>query len=85
MLIILACAAGVWLGLNFTVLVLVPGFVAAAAIEFMFFGHQSASQTLLDLLAIGLSLQCGFMIGLTGRDLFVQLKAKLNPAQSKRV
>ncbi|MEY2536792.1 MAG: hypothetical protein QOG67_532, partial [Verrucomicrobiota bacterium] len=31
------------------------------------------------------SLQGGYMIGLTGRDMFAQLRARLNIAQSNRV
>ena len=85
MLIILACLAGVLLGLTFNVAVLLSVTLAGA----LAFAFQSQGQGLGAAIAAivvpAVSLQGGYMIGLTGRDMFAQLRARLNIAQSKRV
>jgi hypothetical protein len=85
MLIILACLAGVLLGLTFNVAVLLSVTLAGA----LAFAFQSQGQGLGAVTAAivvpAVSLQGGYMIGLTGRDMFAQLRARLNIAQSKRV
>lgn len=79
MLIILACLAGVLLGLVFNVVVLLPVTLAGALI-YASFGAVTGA-----LLIPAISLQAGYMIGLTSRDMVSQLFARLNIAQSKRV
>jgi hypothetical protein len=85
MLIILACLAGVLLGLNFNVFVLFPVTLAGIlAYGFLSQGQGFGAATA-AIVVPAISLQAGYMIGLTGRDTFTQLRAKLNIAQSKRV
>jgi len=85
MLIILACLAGVLIGLTSNVVVLLPLTLAGAlAYAFLTPGHGLAAAAAAVLIP-AVSLQAGFMLGLTGRDVVAQLKAKLNMAQSKRV
>jgi hypothetical protein len=84
MLIILACLAGVLLGLTFNVAVLLSVTVAGAlAFAFQSQGQGLGAVTVIAVAAV--SLHGGYMIGLTGRDMFAQLLARLNIAQSKRV
>jgi hypothetical protein len=82
MLIILACLAGVLLGLTFNVAVLLSVTVAGA-LAFAFQSQGLGAVTVIVVAAV--SLHGGYMIGLTGRDMFAQLLARLNIAQSKRV
>jgi hypothetical protein len=85
MLIILACLAGVLLGLTFNVFILFPAtIVGILACAFLSQG-QVLGAAIATLLVPAISLQAGYMIGLTGRDTFSQLLARLNIAQSKRV
>jgi hypothetical protein len=85
MLIILACLAGVLIGLTSNVVVLLPLTLAGAlAYAFMTPG-QGLGAAAAAVFIPAVSLQAGFMLGLTGRDVLAQLRAKLNMAQSKRV
>jgi hypothetical protein len=85
MLIILACLAGILLGLTFNVVVLVP-FVLAGGIAYAVMSvGQSPGATAIAILISAFSLQAGYMIGLTGRDMFAQILTRLNIAQSKRI
>jgi hypothetical protein len=85
MLIILSCLVGVLLGLTVNVVLLVPlaltGGVAYATLS----AGQGAGTIAMALLVSAIALQAGYMIGLTGRDVFAQIRARLNIAQSKRV
>ena len=82
MLIILACLTGVLLGLTFNVFVLFPVTIAGA-LAYLFLSQGQGLGTAILIPAI--SLQAGYMIGLTSRDAFGQILARLNIAQSKRV
>jgi hypothetical protein len=80
------CLIGGFAGLFFSVLVLVP---LTAALAFACClgaaGHADMiSATLFNFIPAAISLQGGYMIGLTARDLFGQPIARLNAAQSKR-
>lgn len=85
MLIVLASLVGIFIGLNFNAVVLIPLFLfgvvtyAALSIEHGF------GATSLAIVVAAVSVQGGYMIGLTGRDLFAQILARLNIVQSKRV
>ena len=83
MLIILACLAGILLGLTFNVFVLFPVTVAGV-LAYAFLGQGLGAATAAILIP-AVSLQAGYMIGLTSRDAFAQLLARLNIAQSRRV
>ena len=84
MLIILACLAGVLLGLAFNVFVLLP-VTLAGALSYVFLSQgQGVSGLATAILVPAISLQAGYMIGLTGREMVAQLRARLNLVQSKR-
>jgi len=87
MLPLLACGAGFYLGLYFNILVLLPVSVLGAA-AFIFSswssGHSffdSVSVLLFPLIAV----QAGYMLGLTARGSYRQLRARLNIVQTKRI
>lgn len=86
MLTILAWLAGVLLGLTFNVFVLFPVTIAGAlAYAFLSQGQgQGLGEATGAILIATVSLQAGYMIGLTGRSAFAQILARLNIAQSRR-
>ena len=86
MLIFIACGAGIYLGLHFNILSLLA-FSALAAGTYIssfwlsgqsFFGNA-------DLLIAIVAIQGGYMLGLTAREPYEQVLAKLNISPSKRV
>jgi hypothetical protein len=85
MLVILACLAGVLLGLIFNVFVLFPVTVAGILAYALMSQDQGLGPATASILFPAISLQAGYMIGLTGRDTLAPLLARLNLAHSKRV
>lgn len=87
MLPLLACGAGIYLGLYFNILVLLPFSMlgAGAYIVSSWAAGQSVFDSSLVLLLPIIAIQAGYMIGLTARDAFGQLLARLNTGQSKRI
>jgi hypothetical protein len=85
MLIILACLACVLLGLTFNIFVPFPVTIACTLAYAFLSTWQGLGAATEPILIPAVSLQAGYMIGLTGRDVFAQLLARLNSAQSKRV
>jgi hypothetical protein len=85
MLIVLACLAGIVLGLRFTVAVLVPVTVAGAGAYMVASAGQYPGAIALSIVIAAFSLQAGYMIGLTSRDLFAQILEWANPVPSKRI
>jgi len=85
MLIILASLAGILLGLTFNVVVILPLALAGSVAYGLISLGQGPAATGTTIVVLSISLQAGYMIGLTGRDMFVQILARLNIAQSKRV
>jgi hypothetical protein len=87
MLPLLACGAGVYLGLNFNILVLLPVSVVAAGA--FIFSSCASGQSFLDSASIVLfpliSVQAGYMLGLTAREPYGQVLTRLNIGQSKRI
>ena len=87
MLPLLACAAGIYLGLYFNILVLLPFSILGAG-AYIFSGW-AAGQGLIDSAAILLfpmiSVQAGYMLGLTAREAYGQLRARLNIGQSPQI
>ena len=87
MLPLLACCAGVYIGLHFSVLALLPFSVLGAGafiISSCASGHgffESASTMLVPVILV----QVGYMLGLTAREAYGQVLARLNIGQSKRV
>jgi hypothetical protein len=87
MLPLLSCGAGIYLGLNFNVLILLP-LSLFGAIAFIFVSWSSGlglSESFGVVLLPLISAQGGYMLGLTARDAYGQLLARLNHAQSKRI
>ena len=84
MLLLIACGAGIYLGLNFNVLALLPFSMAGAFI----FSSCSSGRSLFELAGVLLvpliSVQAGFVLGLTARETYGRLLARLNIGQSKR-
>jgi hypothetical protein len=87
MLPLIAFGAGIYLGLHFNILVLLP-FSLLGAGAFIF-SSWSSGQSLLEsagvLLVPLISVQAGFMLGLTSRETYGQLLARLNIGQSRRI
>jgi hypothetical protein len=84
---LLACFAGIFLGLNFKVLVLLPICLIGCTI-FIFVNLSSgvsAGATMGDLLVAFISLQGGYMLGLTSRDAYGNILARLHAIQSNRI
>ena len=84
MLPLLACGAGIYLGLHFNVLILLP-------LSFLGFGAFTVTAgygsygNLGAVFLFFVSAQAGYVIGLTGRDAYGQVLARLGLAQSKRI
>lgn len=87
MLALLACCAGVYLGLHFNILVLLPFSLLGGGAYI--FSSWASGQSFLDSASILLfpmiAVQAGYMLGLTGREVYGQLLARFNIGQSKRV
>ena len=81
-----ACLVGGFAGFYFSVLVLVP-LTAALAFACCLGAARHGdmiSAILFGFIPAAIGLQGSYMIGLTARELFGQLIARLNAAQSKR-
>ncbi len=86
MLLLVACGVGIYLGLNFSVLVLLPlSFFGVGAFILSFSSGSGFSEGFRDVLVPLFSAQAGYMLGLTARDTYGHLLARLNIAQSKRI
>jgi hypothetical protein len=86
MVLLLACGVGIYLGLNFSVLVLLPlCFLGASASILSFWSGTGVSDGFRDVLVPLFSAQAGYMLGLTARDTYGHLLTRLNIGQSKRI
>ncbi len=87
MLLITAAGAGIFFGLYYNFLVLIPITLAATMVccASAVLGGSSAASALLAMIVPAVGLQGGYMVGLTSRDLVGQILARLNGAQSNRV
>ena len=65
MLLILASIAGILLGLIFNVTILLPVIVVGATVYAVSFAGQNPGATLLAIVILSVSVQAGYMIGLT--------------------
>jgi hypothetical protein len=87
MLLLLACLAGIFLGLHLNVLILLPVSLAGTAI--FIFGNLSSGVSFYanigDLLFPLISVQAGYMLGLTGRDTYGHILARFHALQSNRI
>jgi hypothetical protein len=87
MLLLLVCIAGIFLGLYFNVLVL-PAVSLLGSVVFVFVNLSSDLSffaNVSDLLCALILMQAGYMLGLTGRDTYFQILARLQAAQSNRI
>lgn len=86
-LLIVACLAGIFFGLYYNFLVLIPLTLAAAITcsAAAALHGQAISASLLAIIIPAVGLQGGYMIGLTSRDLLSQCVSRLNGVQSKRI
>jgi len=86
-LLIVACLAGIFFGLYYNFLVLIPLTLAAAIAcgAAAALHGQAISASLLAIVIPAVGLQGGYMIGLTGRDLLSQFVSRLSGVQSKRI
>ncbi len=78
MLPLLACGAGIYLGLHFNVLILLP--LSLLGFATLFIASWFSGYGPYDFFV---SAQAGYVIGLTGRDAYGQVLARLGSAQSK--
>ena len=87
MLPLLACAAGIYLGLHFKILVVLPFSIlgAGAFIVSGWASGQSFFESASILLFPMILVQAGYMLGLTARETYGQLLARLNIGQSRRI
>ena len=87
MLPLLACCAGVYLGLHFNILALLPFSIFGAAA--FIFSSWASGHSLFDsasiLLFPTISVQAGYMLGLTARETYGRVLARLNISQSERI
>lgn len=86
-LLIVASLAGIFFGLYYKFLVLIPVTLAAAiasSAAALWDGH-SAWSALFSIALSAAGLQGGYMIGLTGRDLLGQAIARNGGVQSRRI
>lgn len=87
MLTFLACGAGIYFGLYFNVLALLPlsflmaGIIMTSSLAIGHGGHESVSTTALALIAS----QLGYMLGLSARELYGHLCARLSFGPSRRI
>ena len=86
MLPILACAAGIYVGLHFNVLALLPLSVLGAGAYIV--SALANGQSLLDGAAVVLlpliAVQAGYFLGLTTRPAYLHLRSRLNIRRSER-
>jgi hypothetical protein len=84
---LLACGAGVYLGLYFNLLALLPFSVLGAGAYLLsasWSSDQSFFQSAWSLLLPIISLQAGYMLGLTARDAYRQVRERLGFVGSHR-
>ena len=84
--LIAACSAGIYFGLSYRCLVLVPLTLSAmlACGAASAWQGQSISGALLAIVMPAISLQGGYMIGLTGRDFLGQFISRLRSVVPSR-
>jgi hypothetical protein len=87
MLPILACGAGIYVGLHFNILALLPLSVLGAGAYLV--SAWANGQGLLDGLAVValpiIAVQVGYFLGLTTRPTYLHLRSRLNIRHSERV
>ncbi|GAC1413033.1 MAG: hypothetical protein NVSMB6_14950 [Burkholderiaceae bacterium] len=86
MLSVLALGAGIYLGLHFSVLVLVPAsLLGVGTVVLVSWGLPHDLWEAGGLLLPLISLQAGYIIGLSARDGYRSLRERRNVVQSNRI
>ena len=87
MLLIFACGAGIYIGLYFNILALLPFIIlgSSAFIASSWASGQNPLESALALMLPAISCQAGYMLGLTARGIYGQVLARFNIGQSRRV
>jgi hypothetical protein len=87
MLPILACCAGIYLGLYFNILVLVPFSLlgAGAYIASSLAAGQGLAESAGSLIVPMILVQAGYMLGLTAREAYAHVLVRLKIGHSRRV
>jgi hypothetical protein len=88
LLLLISCGAGISLGFHFNILAVLPFSILGVAA--FFFASWSSEQSLFDsagllLVSLIISVQAGFVLGLTARETCGQLLARLKIGQSRRI
>lgn len=87
MLPILACGAGIYVGLHFNILALLPLSILGAGAYII--SALANGQGFLDALAVValpiITVQVGYFLGLTTRPAYLHLRSRLNIRHSERV
>lgn len=87
MLPLIACGAGIYVGLHFNILALLPlSLLGAGAYVVTFWsnGHGLLSSIAAVFLPI-VALQVGYFLGLTTRPAYLQLRSRFNIRQSEQI
>jgi hypothetical protein len=87
MITILYCLAGIWLGANFGVLILVP-LIACGTLGlavYVFAVELSLQEIIISGGVPLIGLQGGYMIGLTSRDMITQFRNWVETSRSRRI
>lgn len=82
MLPILACGAGIYVGLHFNILALLPLSILGAGAYIV--SAWAGGQGLLDSIAVVLLPVMGYFLGLTTRPAYLHLRSRLNIRHSER-
>ena len=84
---LLVCLVGIFLGLRFKALILVPVSMigGAASIYADLSSGMSAHACIGDLLLVIIPLQGGYMLGLTGGDAYGTILTRLHATQTNRI
>jgi hypothetical protein len=87
MLPILACGAGIYVGLHFNILALLPlSFLGAGAyIVSAWANGQGLLESLATVALPVITVQVGYFLGLTSRPAYLHLRSRLNIRHSERV
>jgi hypothetical protein len=87
MLALLACCAGIYLGLHFNILALLPFTLlgAGAFIASSLTSGQGLLESFASLIIPMIAVQAGYMLGLTARESYAHLLVRLKIGQSRRV
>ena len=88
MLALFACCAGIYLGLHFNIIALLPfsllgagAFIATSLLA----GQNPFEGAGIAIIIPMIAVQAGYMVGLTARDAYAQIRLRIKVGQSRRV